>query len=98
MLSRETGLNLAPFLIMANEFNRYSPVPRQCLCRRIDVVFAHSGSITLSSGEGEVTISQGDTLTLSKGMARSFKNASSAATVLYIVRKSKTPSAPSWVN
>lgn len=62
-----------------------------------EVLFVHSGEISVTSEDGEVTVKQGDTMTVPVGMIRSFKNTGQNDAAIYITRRSDNPKAPEWV-
>lgn len=59
-----------------------------------EVLFVHSGDVTVKSPNGEVTIREGDTMTIPVGMPRAFTNANGKDASVYIVRRGDKLSAP----
>lgn len=62
-----------------------------------EVIFVHQGEVSVSSSDGVVTLSKGDTMTVPIEMDRSFKNYGDQDTMLYVVRKSDSPKAIEWL-
>jgi quercetin dioxygenase-like cupin family protein len=62
-----------------------------------EVVFVHQGCAVLAWEGNELTISQGDTLSIPIGLERAWSNRSVSDTVLYVVRGGDNPQAPDWV-
>jgi len=63
-----------------------------------EVIFVHSGALTVSLPGGELEMVPGDTLTIPIGMARSFANRSDEAVEAYVVRGSDQPKAAEIVS
>lgn len=58
-----------------------------------EVIFVHSGRLTIELPGGELELASGDTLTIPVGMVRSFANNSDVIVETYIVRGGDTPDA-----
>ncbi|WND03019.1 cupin domain-containing protein [Temperatibacter marinus] len=61
-----------------------------------EVLFVHEGELTITGEFGQVTIMQGDTMTVPVDMIRSFENNGSQESVIYVTRRDDKPKAPEW--
>lgn len=61
-----------------------------------EVIFVHEGSLYVSWDGGGLTMERGDTITIPKGVTRSFANNAAEKTVLFVVRGGDAPAAPTW--
>lgn len=59
-----------------------------------EVVFVHTGSVTMEWADGALTLSPGDTLTVPAGLTRDYRSAEGA--VLFVVRGGDAPGAVRW--
>lgn len=64
------------------------------LRREEEVLFVHSGKLTVAWDGGSLTLGVGDTLTVPKGLARSFLNDGTQEAVIYVVRGGDHPAVP----
>jgi quercetin dioxygenase-like cupin family protein len=61
-----------------------------------EVVFVHEGLVEISWDGQSLELRKGDTLTVPKGLERSWRNMSAAPTILFVVRGGDAPAAPKW--
>ncbi len=63
-----------------------------------EVIFVHEGALEVSWPGGEILLGAGDTLSVPKGLARTFCATSSQDLVAFVVRGGDAPAAPRFVN
>ncbi|MEL7491047.1 MAG: cupin domain-containing protein [Pseudomonadota bacterium] len=63
-----------------------------------EVVFVHDGAVTLFWGSNFVELTVGDTITVPKGLVRSWWATGGAPATLFVVRGGDAPAAPKWVD
>jgi mannose-6-phosphate isomerase-like protein (cupin superfamily) len=61
-----------------------------------EVVFVHRGVLQVQTPDGEVVMGPGDTLTVPKGLPRSYRASSSNGVSAYVVRGGDSPAAPAF--
>lgn len=61
-----------------------------------EVVFIHDGSVEISWAGQSLELHKGDTLTVPKGLVRSWRNISAAPAIVFVVRGGDAPAAPKW--
>lgn len=61
-----------------------------------EVLFVQSGALEVSLPDGTVMIAAGDTMSVSAGMPRAFRNTSSQTATLFVIRGSEDPAAPQF--
>ena len=62
-----------------------------------EVIFVHQGSISVSWEDGELTLIEGDVLTVPVGLVHRFSNGGDDAAQIYVVRGGNSPAAAQWV-
>ncbi|WP_416831549.1 MAG: cupin domain-containing protein [Erythrobacter sp.] len=61
-----------------------------------EVIFVHSGAIAISWEDETLTLGEGDTLTVPKGLVRAWSNPSDDTASVFVVRGGDAPTGPSW--
>lgn len=61
-----------------------------------EVVFVHEGTVKLSWDKSSVELARGDTLTIPKGLTRSWSTTAAQGASLFVVRGGDMPAAPIW--
>lgn len=62
-----------------------------------EVVFVQTGAVTLFWGDKHIELRRGDTITVPKGLVRSWWTTGGASSTIYVVRGGDAPSAAKWV-
>ncbi|GIL39586.1 cupin domain-containing protein [Roseiterribacter gracilis] len=70
-------------------------VPRHSR-REVEVLFVHEGVLEVGWEDGSIVMGPGDTMTVPVGLPHSFRNTSSARTVVFVVRGTENPSLPTF--
>ncbi|MEM8771177.1 MAG: cupin domain-containing protein [Pseudomonadota bacterium] len=78
------------------QFDRHARIPPHSRSEE-EVVFVHSGAITLLWGGDHLELGAGDTITVPKGLVRSWRVSENAPATLFIVRGADAPNQASWV-
>lgn len=78
------------------EFGANSRIPPHSRSEE-EVVFVQSGAVTLFWSDKYIELETGDTITVPKGLVRSWWSTGDDVTTVYIVRGGNAPSAAKWV-
>ena len=63
-----------------------------------EVVFVQEGQVSLYWGDKVLELNTGDTITMPKGLARSWRTSADQEAVLFVVRGGNAPAAPKWID
>ncbi len=80
--------------LVLNQNGRIPPHARE----EEEVVFVHRGAVSLFWGENYLTLGEGDTATIPKGLVRSWWSTSPNGADLFVVRGGDAPAAPRWID